>query len=974
MKSNFMRSVMGIVMTLVLSIGSIPVRAEEEYVSETAESTEFTESGRNGVEKPDLKGLAELYAGIGSYSSLYAVAPRTASDSYSPAVLSDEAKAYFLRRLNYYRRVAGLGDVILADAANDQAAWGALCLAMQNSGLSHEPSKPAGMSDDDYAKAKAACKSSNLSYAGGYSATSILGTAIDGQMEDDSGSNLDCLGHRRWLINPGLLAAGVGSANNGSTYYTDVEVFGDTVTRTSYDDYSFISWPASGYNLSDTFAASTPWSVTLNPSYYSAPAFADVSVSVTKEGDESVNWVFNSETGTDDSATKPYFNVNNSGYGVSNCIIFRPASQNLSAYKGVYYVTVSGIKDISGADTSLSYYVDFTDYASIVSDGPDGPDDPDDPVVTAGKLTLKADIFNDAALKAVDLINEFAEAEGIEGAFNMTENLQALAVQEGFEMLISEILHNAKGEFAAGNGFYTWTSSYYDNYAYEHFYDSDELAKDILETFKKYYITVEEDGCHVLKASRQLGIGVINGRGSGLVFYIILADDTDGSTVAAKENELAASREIEFSSDCIEFLLYGPGKEISIGDTEQVELYARNKNDKDKKAPVTFADLTFTSSAPSVVTVDRLGNIKAVAAGEATITAASAANAVSAGCKITVNADKKPDEEKDDVYVPVMGIKLDKESAELQTGETLKLNVSFTPENASDKTLFWKSSDTSVATVKDGEVSALKEGKTVISAMAFDGGFIAKCQISVYKDKPQDEEKADTSKYTAEEDVLAVKSINLKKTVFAGISGISRYEVVSGDPTAVKIKGNTLTVLKSGTVEIEALDKTSQALDRKKLKLVRPEILSTISRTIDRGGSVDLNKYIDSTVKPSAWKSSSRKIAEVSEDGMLKLNKNGKVTITVSFPSETGMKARKLSIKLKIAMPQFKKSSYKVKAGRTVQTAVKNLNGAYPTYRIEDPSVASVDANGAVTGVSAGTTMLYVKVNGLEYGTKIKVR
>jgi uncharacterized protein YjdB len=383
--------------------------------------------------------------------------------------------------------------------------------------------------------------------------------------------------------------------------------------------------------------------------------------------------------------------------------------------------------------------------------------------------------------------------------------------------------------------------------------------------------------------------------------------------------------------------------------------------------------------------VDKDGNIKAVAGGEATITAKSEANSVSAACKVTVKAESKPEEDKDDdeeenKNVPVMGIKLDKESAELLVGKTLKLNVSFTPENASDKTVIWKSSDTTVATVKDGEVSALKEGKAEITARAVDGGFTAKCQITVNKeesqepDEPQEPDKPDTEKYTAESDVIAVKSINLKKTVFADISGISRFAAVAGDISAVKIKGNTLTVLASGTVEVAAFDKASQPLGIRKLKLVRPVLDTTVSKTISRSGKVDLNKYIASTVKPSAWKSSSKKIAEVSADGMLTVNKNGNVTITVTFPSQAGMKARKLSLKLKIAMPQFRKTSYKVKVGKTVQTSVKNLAGVYPTYRIEDTSVATVDSSGAVTGVSTGTTRLFAKVNGIEYETKIKVK
>lgn len=66
--------------------------------------------------------------------------------------------------------------------------------------------------------------------------------------------------------------------------------------------------------------------------------------------------------------------------------------------------------------------------------------------------------------------------------------------------------------------------------------------------------------------------------------------------------------------------------------------------------------------------------------------------------------------------VDLENISFDKSSIGVAAGDTYTLTPTFTPSNASNKNLIWSSSDTNVATVSDGIVTALNKGTTVITA------------------------------------------------------------------------------------------------------------------------------------------------------------------------------------------------------------------------------------------------------------------
>ena len=84
----------------------------------------------------------------------------------------------------------------------------------------------------------------------------------------------------------------------------------------------------------------------------------------------------------------------------------------------------------------------------------------------------------------------------------------------------------------------------------------------------------------------------------------------------------------------------------------------------------------------------------------------------------------------EDPTVAVTGITLDKSTAELTEGESLTLVATVSPDNATDKTITWTSSDETVATVTDGIVTTLKSGEVTITAIANDGsGVTAICRV-----------------------------------------------------------------------------------------------------------------------------------------------------------------------------------------------------------------------------------------------------
>ncbi|MBR4077143.1 MAG: S-layer homology domain-containing protein, partial [Oscillospiraceae bacterium] len=311
-------------------------------------------SGDLNAAKPTQAQLSAKWAAVTSASSFFAETPSTTAP-YSKGELSEQLLDSGLTHLNFMRFAAGLPSVQLSDELNESAQYGAVVLAA-NDVLSHYPTQPADMDELFFNRGADATSKSNISMRFGFSNYNPLQSSTQGCMDDSSSaSNLACLGHRRWLLNPTLLNVGFG--------YAQAESGADYIATRVFDrsgsaiDYDFIAWPASGNFPNNVFSNNTPWSVSLNQSDYKKPVLENLTITLTRVSDNKV-WTFNG-SGETTGADGKYITVDTNGYGIGNCIIFRPTISDIGTYNGSYTVRIEGLQTKSGNAAELNYQVDF---------------------------------------------------------------------------------------------------------------------------------------------------------------------------------------------------------------------------------------------------------------------------------------------------------------------------------------------------------------------------------------------------------------------------------------------------------------------------------------------------------------------------------------------------------------------------------------------------------------------------------------
>lgn len=162
-----------------------------------------------------------------------------------------------------------------------------------------------------------------------------------------------------------------------------------------------------------------------------------------------------------------------------------------------------------------------------------------------------------------------------------------------------------------------------------------------------------------------------------------------------------------------------------------------------KPDDATDKTVTWSTDNDKVATV-KDGIVTAIAEGTAIITAA--AGAFSATCEVTVA--KK--------IIHVTSIDMSPTSLRLAIGESDYLVVRVLPDDATDKTYAWASTNSAVAEVDAvGKVVAKSVGTVTITATTTDGGLLAGCEVTVYNP------------------VIAVTSVTLDNTDIALVEGES---------------------------------------------------------------------------------------------------------------------------------------------------------------------------------------------------------
>ena len=448
--------------------------------------------------------------------------------------------------------------------------------------------------------------------------------------------------------------------------------------------------------------------------------------------------------------------------------------------------------------------------------------------------------------------------------------------------------------------------------------------------------------------------------------------------------------------------------ELEIGDELKLTatVYPENASDK---------SITWSSSASAVAVVSDAGMVKAVGAGTTVITVKTVSGGKTATCNVTVKdpsseepedpevpedpenpedpEDPENPENPEDPEVPedpvdpenpedpedpvepevvaVTSVSLDRTSAELAEGEELTLTATVNPENATDKSVTWTTTDASVASVENGKVTALKAGTATITVTTADGGKTATCDVAV-KSKVINVTSVSLDRTSAElaegEELTLTATVNPEnatdKSVTWTTTDASVASVENGKVTALKAGTATITVTtadggKTATCDVAVKSKvinvTSVSLDRTSAELTEGDELN-LTATVNPDNATD---------KSVTWTTTDASVASV-ENGKVTALKAGTATITVT--TADGGKTATCDVTVKAAYVAvtsvtLDKTAVEIIAGHDLTlTATVNPDNATDksvTWTTSDASVASVE-NGKVTGLTTGTATITV--------------
>lgn len=368
----------------------------------------------------------------------------------------------------------------------------------------------------------------------------------------------------------------------------------------------------------------------------------------------------------------------------------------------------------------------------------------------------------------------------------------------------------------------------------------------------------------------------------------------------------------------------------------------------------TNTEVTYTSSNDDVATVDENGLLTAVAPGNCTIVCTSTENEKKYDtCKVTV---KKPVEKVD--------VKSSVEYMNAGTSKTLVYTV--TPDAASNKTLAWSSTDTSVATVSStGVVTAKKAGSCKIIAKAKDGsGKYDICTVVV-------KQLVTSMVLSAETLTLSNGSSEILSAKILPDNTSSKCVVWSSSNNAVaKVDSNgVVTAVKKGDCII-----TAKATDGSGKKAVcKVTVINPVTNVVLNAHNISWNvgkkAHFYPTVTPNTatntdviYTSSNTKIATVDENGLLTAVSAGTCIITCTAADGSGkydtctVKVKQPVTKLTISGGSSVNEGSSVTLKATV--APTNATNKNVSWSSSDATIAKVDSNGKVTGLSAGKVVI----------------
>lgn len=379
--------------------------------------------------------------------------------------------------------------------------------------------------------------------------------------------------------------------------------------------------------------------------------------------------------------------------------------------------------------------------------------------------------------------------------------------------------------------------------------------------------------------------------------------------------------------------------------------------------------LSWSSSNTGVATVSSSGLITSVAAGSAIITV-QATDGSNVYNTVSVSVSANP--------ILITGITLIPGSATLAPGATTQISAAIAPSNATNKTLTWSSSNTSIATVSSsGLVTAVAAGTANVWARSTDGtNRTGTCTITV---------------------AVPATSISLNQTTATMHPGNTLTLVATVLPSnatnkTVTWSSNSSNATVNGSGTITAVGLGSAVITARCGSLTATCVVSitvgvssvSVSPTSISIGTLS-TRTITATVLPSnaankavVWSSANPSIATVSNSGVVTGVNTGSTTITVQTVDMARTATVAVSVFVSVQSVSLNSTSILLARGSTYQSIATvlpvNATNKTVSWRSLQPSIASVSNTGLITAVGNGSTIITVSTQDGNKSASLVVR
>ena len=363
------------------------------------------------------------------------------------------------------------------------------------------------------------------------------------------------------------------------------------------------------------------------------------------------------------------------------------------------------------------------------------------------------------------------------------------------------------------------------------------------------------------------------------------------------------------------------------------------------------------SSSNSAVAAVVNGLVTAAGAGSVIITASSTdGSTVNATTSVTVSA----------APIRITGLILNSTIVSLAPTQTSQLSVTFAPVNATNKTLSWSSSNSAVATVVNGLVTALSLGTATITASSTDGS-----NVSVVATVTVQPAIIPVTGITLNSSTATLHPTNTIALLAAIVPSNATNQTVtwsSNSSNATVNSSGLVTAVAVGTATIRA------SIGGVSANCVISITVPTSSVTVSPSSfsmSTGTTKTLTATVLPSnaankavTWSSANPSIASIASGIVTAGSQTGSTVLTVRTVDGGWTALSTVTVVIGVQRVSLNSSSIALLKGNTFQAVATIFpsNAANPavTWSSAISSVVTVSATGLITAVGNGTGIITV--------------